>query len=93
MSNLDLAKIVHEIATFSNEKVIDFIQPEVLEQELSKRLEHVHNTQNDVEELVRLVLSKCVNTTHPFFLNQLYAGVHPTGLISTFIAERMNTNA
>ncbi|CAG7825456.1 unnamed protein product, partial [Allacma fusca] len=38
------------------------------------------------------VIQKCLNTSHRYFLNQLYGAVHPVGLAGAYIVEKMNTN-
>ncbi|ODM94405.1 Acidic amino acid decarboxylase GADL1 [Orchesella cincta] len=80
--------------------VIDFIQPVPLEKELTEKLEKAiqslaspGDADKDMEETAEYVMSRCVNTSHPHFLNQLYGGVHPMGLAAAYIVEKMNTNA
>lgn len=93
-----IKSLLHKIVDYSpSAGVIDFIQPVPLEQELTEKLEKaIHSTSEvhtDMEETADYVMSRCVNTSHPYFLNQLYGGVHPMGLAAAYIVEKMNTNA
>lgn len=106
LENSTIKSLLHKIVDFSHSEstgVINFIQPEPLEQVLTEKLEKaiqsaetnspVGDNLKEMEALAEYCMNYSVNTSHPHFLNQLYAGVHPMGLAATYILEKMNTNA
>lgn len=85
--------LIRQIVEFPlGDKVVDFLPPQILEKELEEKLENLSGNLEEIAPTTEFILSKCLNTSHRFFLNQLYGGVHPMGLAGAYIVEKMNTN-
>ncbi|CAG7726217.1 unnamed protein product [Allacma fusca] len=86
---IDLIKHIIEFPV--EDKVIDFVQPDELEKQLEEKLA-LPKTYEEIKATTDFVIQKCLNTSHRYFLNQLYGAVHPVGLAGAYIVEKMNTN-
>lgn len=88
----DLKDVFEKIISYSPQHLINFVIPQELEARLEEMLVSPSISTNNLSEIVDFTLHHSVNTSHPYFVNQLYGGPNPVGLAGAFLVERMNTN-
>lgn len=94
LENGAVKRLLHTVVEYSPAGLINFIQPGPLEQVLTEKIEKAPlANEEEMEEIVKYVMEYSVNTSDRHFLNQLYNGVNPMGLVASVILEKMNTNA
>ncbi|XP_014260530.1 cysteine sulfinic acid decarboxylase [Cimex lectularius] len=79
------------LATPQEKPVVVFKQPDLLQKELNLTLDETC-TEEELLLICRKVARYSVKTSHPYFLNQLYAGVDKYGLAGALFSEALNTN-
>ena len=86
----DLIKQYYTDTTTGESKVIDFKLPQQISSEIDFTLYDKPTEESKLIEFCEKVLSSSVRCTHPFFFNQLFAGVHPYALAGQFISSTQN---
>eukprot|EP00062_Callorhinchus_milii_P024041 gi/632983525/ref/XP_007908690.1/ PREDICTED: cysteine sulfinic acid decarboxylase isoform X1 [Callorhinchus milii] len=75
-----------------NEKVCQWVAPEELESLLELELPDTGESEVRLLQHCRQVIRYSVNTAHPRFFNQLFAGLDYHALVGRFITETLNTS-
>lgn len=76
--------------TDRSSKVLEFRSPEDMEKILDLKLKDESDSDDKLLDVVRQVITYSVKIGHPFFLNQLYSGVDPYGLIGQWLTDALN---
>ncbi|KAF6200313.1 hypothetical protein GE061_006616 [Apolygus lucorum] len=93
---LRVLEVLHKSGALSpveDSKVIEFHQPQDLEEILSDFSLNESCSESRLLELVEQTAKLSVRTGHPMFFNQLYGGVDKYGLVGALVSEALNTSA
>jgi len=74
------------------EPVVHYLEPEALKQALDLELPRQGRGLDEAMELAKKTLHYSVATGHPRFLNQLFGGYDPAGLLGEWITALTNTS-
>lgn len=94
---LFLRKCIDEIlnqavfnATDRSNKVLEWRNPEHLEQILDLKLKPNGDSDEKLMELLKDTIKYSVKTGHPYFVNQLFSGVDPYALAGQWLTDALN---
>ncbi|CAG8485123.1 3385_t:CDS:2 [Paraglomus occultum] len=76
-----------------NARVVDFKTPDELENIIDFDLKEVGIGNDGIILLVKSIMQYSVNTWNPCFMDKLYAGTNPVGIISEMLITILNANA
>ncbi|KAM0730892.1 Acidic amino acid decarboxylase GADL1 [Formica fusca] len=91
----DLLRILKEEHVFDrsdDQRVVQFVHPEVLQDKIPFSLDKNPVEEKELETLIRQVIRYSVKTSNPHFHNQLYGGVDEYGLVGSWLTEVLNTS-
>lgn len=77
-------------ATDRSNKVLEWRNPEQLEQILDLKLKQTGDSDEKLMELLRATIKYSVKTGHPYFVNQLFSGVDPYALAGQWLTDALN---
>lgn len=77
-------------ATDRENKVLEWQNPEELLQKFDMTLKENGDTNEQLSELITKTIKYSVKTGHPFFVNQLFSGVDPYGLVGQWLTDALN---
>ncbi|CAG8662260.1 15944_t:CDS:2, partial [Acaulospora morrowiae] len=77
----------------SGARVVDYKSPEELKQLLNLDLSYSGSGVEGLFPLIRNILCYSVNTWNPGFMDKLYAGTNPVGIISEMLITLLNANS
>lgn len=77
-------------ATDRSNKVLEWRNPEDLEQILDLKLKPTGDNDEKLMELLRATIKYSVKTGHPYFVNQLFSGVDPYALAGQWLTDALN---
>ncbi len=86
--NKDLNVVLRKIAN-----IINIDKSEIIRNDFDlKNIQSLLESENDLENILELVVKNSVNTSSPFFMNQLYGGTDIYGILGDFIVTALNTS-
>ena len=77
---------------FSNTKVLDYKSPNEMIEHLDLDIKEISNGEIDLYNSIDKYMTGSVDTAHPLFSNQLWAGRNYPALISEFVTTLRNTS-
>ncbi|XP_064095455.1 acidic amino acid decarboxylase GADL1-like [Macrobrachium nipponense] len=90
---LDLVQKEHLVAGADrNKKLVEFKHPRELQSLLALNIGQEGKTEEEVKKILEDVVKYSVRTGHPYFYNQLYAGVDEIGVAGSWLSTALNTN-
>ncbi|KAL0270929.1 UNVERIFIED_CONTAM: hypothetical protein PYX00_008199 [Menopon gallinae] len=88
------AEIIIKNAVFDGtnreNKVLEWRDPQVLEKAFDYALRREGETDERLYKLIGDVIKYSVKTGHPYFVNQLFSGVDPYGLVGQWLTDALN---
>lgn len=87
--NLFLDKAVFK-ATLRSNKVLEYRNPEDLQNLFDFDLKDAPETQEKLYGLLEDTIKYSVKTGHPYFVNQLFSSVDPFGLVGQWLGDALN---
>jgi sulfinoalanine decarboxylase len=70
--------------------VTEWMEPESLMAVLGKEMPQQPQTDNHLIEVIKNIVRYSVKTGHPRFINQLFSGLDPYGLVAQFVTDSLN---
>lgn len=77
-------------ATDRSNKVLEWQNPEHLMENFDMSLKDAGDSHEDLLELLKKTIKHSVKTGHPYFVNQLFSGVDPYGLVGQWLTDALN---
>lgn len=77
-------------ATDRKNKVLEWKNPEDLQNIFDMKLKDTPDSDEVLLNLIKDTIKYSVKTGHPYFVNQLFSGVDPYGLIGQFLTDALN---
>lgn len=77
-------------ATDRSSKVVEFKNPEVLQNTLDLKLKDTSDSDEKLMELLKDTIKYSVKTGHPYFVNQLFSGIDPYALAGQWLTDALN---
>lgn len=77
-------------ATSRENRVVDWCNPEDLENHLDFKLYNSGSTHEELIDLLQKTIKYSVKTGHPYFVNQLFSSLDPYGLIGQWLTDALN---
>lgn len=77
-------------ATERKNKVLEWRNPEDLQNIFDMKLKDTPDSDEVLLSLIKDTIKYSVKTGHPYFVNQLFSGVDPYGLIGQFLTDALN---
>ncbi|XP_068236418.1 cysteine sulfinic acid decarboxylase-like [Palaemon carinicauda] len=75
-----------------SKEVVEFKHPEELQSLLKLDISSEGRSEEDMIQIFKEVVKYSVRTGHPYFYNQLYAGIDEVGLAGSWLSAALNTN-
>lgn len=76
--------------TSRSERVLTWMDPELLQQTIDFKLHPLPETHPKLISLMNDVIKYSVKTGHPYFVNQLFSGIDPYGLVGQWLTDILN---
>lgn len=77
-------------ATLRSNKVLEYRNPEDLEQLFDFQLKENPENESNLKKLLEDTIKYSVKTGHPYFVNQLFSSVDPYGLVGQWLTDALN---
>lgn len=77
-------------ATDRQNKVLEWRNPEDLQNIFDMKLKDTPDSDEVLLNLIRDTIKYSVKTGHPYFVNQLFSGVDPYGLVGQWLTDALN---